>query len=206
MPSLVLLIWLTLQWVGLALAAARVPLAAEYPQPAEFHAVQMLLVIQFTTSAILSPILCKGWKISLGAVASGWVMLLAAAFLAGWASWTILPAGALIGLWLAGLWLWMGAAPPARWKGIVASAASCYAAGGVLLWYLRLDLNPGATPGTTVAFGPLALALASPQIPAPSAWWGVAIVGLGGLLARLLLWWRMGPHPLNTDPVMPPRA
>ena len=204
--SLVLLIWLTLQWVGLALAAGRVPLAAEYPQPGEFRAVGMLLAIQFTTSSILAPVLCNGWKISLAATVSAWVMLLAAACLAGWMPAGVLPVGALVSLWIAALWLWLGAAPTLRWQSLVASVASTFAAGGVLLWYLRLDLNPAASPEATAAFGPVTLALALPHTPSGSAWWCIAIACLGGIAVRLLLRLGRRPRPLASHSSAGPRA
>src|SRR5437763_7314657 len=54
-----LLVWLIVQLLALALAAARVPLSAHFVQPGEALAIEEMLVAQFAASAMLFPFLLR---------------------------------------------------------------------------------------------------------------------------------------------------
>lgn len=160
------------------------PLAAQYPQPAEFHAVRLVLAVQFVGSAILFPVLCRGWAMTAATIASGFVLLLVGAALAGWALWSVTAAMGLIGLWILALWLWDSALPTARAQALVAACAATFVAGGAVLWYFQIEANGGAGLPLSLANGPLELVLSNPQSPPPAAWWCVGIVLAAGAVAR----------------------
>ena len=188
-----LLIWLLLQWGALALAALRVPLAAQYPQPAELHAVALLLAVQLAGSAVLFPMLCRGWDMTTATIACGCVMLLVAAALAGWAlSWALAAMG-IFALWVLGLWLWHDAFGARRARAVIAACAATYVIGGALLWYFRLEASGGVEPPVSLANGLLQLVVSDPQSPPSAAWWSAGIVAGSGLLVRAIslgLTWR----------------
>lgn len=177
-------VWLAVQWVGLALAAMRVPLAAEYPQPAEFQAVHVLLTIQLGASALLSPGLCRNWRATLAGIVSGGVLLLFAGCLAGWTVNRVLPVTAWVSLWIVALYLWQSAMPTLRFQACVGGLAAAYAIGGAFLWYLRLELNGDAPTASGASYGPLAALFSLTDAPERVAW--VCIVGpvLAGMVAR----------------------
>lgn len=176
--------WLVLQWTGLALAALRVRLAAEYPEPAEFQAVRIMLAIQFGASAVLSPGLCRNWRITLVSLASGSVLLLLAGCVAGRTASQLLPAMALVSGWIVTLYLWRGAVPTPRGQAVFAALATTYGIGGALLCYFRLELNPDPASSIHCLFGPVAAAFDSPEAPSRLAWNCIAAGLAAGLIGR----------------------
>ena len=180
-----LLIWLLLQWGALALAALRVPLAAEYPQPAEAYAVALLLAVQFPGSALLFPMLYPRWEMTLATIASACVLLAVAAALAGWALGSVIPAMGLLAIWMTALYLWRGAFA-SRGQSAIAGCATAYVLGGALLWYFNLEANAGGDVAAPISNGPLPLILPNPQSPPAAAWWCVLVLLAGGITVRLL--------------------
>lgn len=171
-----------LQWIALALAALRVPLAAGYPQPAEFQAVRLLLATQFAAAAMLFPLLCRNWQTTLTAIASGCVMLLAGGFLADWQPSWAAPACGLLALWLLALAVWRAALPSPYLQAIAAAVLTLWSVGGALLWYFQLELNPDGAPAGRLSQGPLIGALIDPRSPGGSAWACVAVLLAAGAL------------------------
>lgn len=181
-----LLIWLLVQWAALALAALRVPLAAQYTQPAELYAVGLLLAAQLASSAILAPMLCRGWHMTGSALACGCVMLLIAAAVAGWElSWAFAVMG-ILATWLVALWLWNGTAKVPRTRAIIGACAATYVIGSALLWYFRLEATGGIGLPASLASGPVQLVLSDPRSPPSAAWWCVGIALATGFAARAL--------------------
>lgn len=178
--------WLFAQLAGLALGAAGVPLAAEYPHPVELQTVRVVIAIQFAFASMLYPVLCGNWAMTLSACCFGWVMLMFAAALAAWPLGQMLPAGTLITLWLVGLAGWRAALPQPGYQLIASALATTYLLGGMLVWYVQLDFNSAQFPSSAIAYGPLLIALVEPRHPFPEAWWMVESVGgIGSLLATV---------------------
>ena len=153
-----LLPWLVAQLAAIGIAALRVPLAAAYPQPAEFQSIRVLLAVQIVGSAALLPILCQSWQTALAAATSGWVMLVLATALAAGPLSHILPPGAYLTLWLAALLAWSLTVRFPTGQLTLSAIATCLSLGGVLLWYFRLDFA-GTDASSPVAFGPLTAAM-----------------------------------------------
>lgn len=182
---IVLAIWLSVQLGALALAAWRVPLAAQYPQPGEFQAVRVLLAVQFLASALLCPTLLRGWRMALVTIASASVFVWLAGALSAWSITEPLLPTSYLTLWLAGLFVWMMAVG-ARVSHVVAAVVSAYAAGGPLLWYLGQDVGNRAETLPHFAYGPLLPVLISPHRPTSAAWWCLSIMFLAGFLASIV--------------------
>jgi hypothetical protein len=167
---------------ALALAAFRVPLAAQYPQPGEFQAVRLVLAAQFSALAILFPWLFRTWSSALAVLAAAWVMLWCAAALSAWSLVEILPAGAFLTAWV-GVLAVFGRLRAAKWRLIVTALTAAYVIGGPLLWYLRAEFASVPLRDPTPAFGPLLIALTTPHHFPPSAWLEAAGAGTIALFA-----------------------
>jgi hypothetical protein len=161
-----------IQLAALALAAFRVPLAAQYPQPAEFQAVRVMLAAQFSALAILFPWLIRTWASAVAVIASAWAMLIAAAALSAWESREVLLIGTFLSCWIAVF------AIISRLRlrpMLVIAIVSAYVIGGPLLWYVQLDLGFSTHLDSTMAFGPLLAALSTPRHLPPSIWIQTAV-------------------------------
>ena len=181
-----LLVWLLLQLLALVLAAARVSLAAAYPQPAEFQAVRLMLVAQFGGSSLLFPLLLKTWRTSIAAACTAGVMLCLAAALAAWPLAKIAPPVGLVVLWIL-LLATARALLPARGSLLALAAVATYVIGGPLVWYLRADFGSGTLVERSWTCGPLCGVLIAPaSIPIPIGWGivGIELVLLFTLLAN----------------------
>jgi hypothetical protein len=180
-------IWLALQLVALALAAWRVPLAAQYPQPGEFLAVRVMLAAQFTGLALLFPWLLADLRTFLVAVSAGWVMLLSAAALAAWPLTETVPPGAFFTLWILVL-ATARAATPSKTHMALSAVACIYIVGGPLVAYFHQEFANSMVAHTELAFGPLFGAISTPRHLPPLAWAqaaGFEIIALLLLAARL---------------------
>ena len=164
-----LLVWSTLQLGAIALSAWRVPLAAQFPQPPEFQAIRVLIVVQFIAAALLSPVLLADWQMGLAALCSGGTLLLVASVLAGWSLGDPLPLVGYLVAWLICLFAWMKALGGAKWRMTAAGIAAAFSAGGPVLWYLGEDLGL-ATASVPAAYGPLWPALLDPRFPWRGGW------------------------------------
>lgn len=182
-PVAPLLIWLAIELAALALAAFRVPLAAVYPQPAEFQAVRNMLAFQFVFATLLFPWLLRSWRIAIPAIFAGCIFLLFAAALSAWELRDVMPAIVLLSLWLVFLTAVNCICPLPRWRMVLCAIASVYVIGGPLLWYLQLDFGSGPIAATGWAYGPLLPALISPEHPMAQTKWGlVGICAVFGLI------------------------
>jgi hypothetical protein len=182
-----LLLWLVVQFAALALAAARVPLFAQYPQPGEFHAITILSCVQWPATVLLFPVLWKTWRGALWVAGSGVVMLLFAAALAGKPAASVLPSAGCFTLFVFALLAWGTIARTTRSKMHSSAIFAALTVGGPLLAYLREDLGAaGPGGGAKWKWGPFWLLLQNPENPAKECWISLIFVLALGCLIRLL--------------------
>lgn len=180
-----LFLWLLVQLAGLALAVARVPLAAHFPEPVERLAVGEVLVAQVLGLAMLFPILLRDWLASLAVAASMWPMLLVANLLSDAPLDRVLLAGGYVSLWLAALNVWRTALKSAWSQMIGVSIFGLFAAGGPVLWYLGLEFGSGTSliaPDRLALFIPTLICpflLREGNVPALSWLFPACVFGLG---------------------------
>ena len=191
--------WLILQLGAIALAAFRVPLAAQYPQPGELQSVRVMLAAQFAGVALLFPWLLRNRAMVLTTLAAAWLMLMAAAALAAWPLWAIAPTGAFLTFWIV-LLATVRQAVPARFQMFASATASLYIAGGALLGYLNREFGTTSTIGSPpIALGPLITAISTPRHLPPLGWVQAAALEL---IAVSLLF--VTSKPRNSTPLAPP--
>jgi hypothetical protein len=194
-PFIPLLVWLLVQLAALILAALRVPLAAQYPQPAEFQAVRVMLGFQFIWATILLGSLLANWRMAVIAICSAWMFLLLAAVLAGWSLIEVVPSAGFLSLWMVVLATIAYAARSMRWRMIFSAVASTYVLGGALLIYLQSDFGSTSPQATNLIYGPLYIALSNPRHVAATHWWGIV-----GMEAFALLVFAAATHTFRPSP------
>jgi len=181
------------------LAAGRVPLYAEYPQPGEFHAVIILSCVQWLAIALLFPVLWSNWRGSAGVATSGVVMLL----LAGELSASDLREASFIAtyfaLFVATVFAWGEVARTVRAKMIMAGALAVVNLGGLLLAYLREDFGGGLSGGGKWKYGALWPVLQNPQNPAGFCWIPISFMLALACLIHVIRW-RRNSHPAGIAP------
>lgn len=199
LPTAPLAVWLAIQLAALALAAARVPLAARYPDTGERLALDVVLVAQIAASSLLFPWILRDWTTATLSIALCWPVLALAVWLSGLPPARLPGAAGYATLWLLSLSAWRAALRSHKSQMIAAAVASAWAVGGPLLWYLRVEFTGSASdwaPPTTW-FGPVAGALhqARPAEPgdfSAAGFWlvpagvlaaGVTVVGIARLRA-----------------------
>jgi hypothetical protein len=159
------------------LAAFRVPLAAQYPQPAESHAVRLMLAAQFAALAVLYPWLMRTWAAAAAVLAAAWVMLSMAALLSAWALADSLLLSIFLTVWIADFAL-LSRIRSFRWQMVVVAIACAHVIGGPLLWYFQLEFASPSPGGPGIAFGPMLVALSTPRHLPPPAWIEAIAVGI----------------------------
>lgn len=146
-PSIVLPLttWVIVQLLALGLSAAQVPLSAHFVRPPERAALEVMLCVQFATAALLFPSLLRSLGSSICVTALAWVYLLLAGFLATVPMTTQAWTGLHLTAWLAALAAWSSilSATPAR--SIGAAVAGFGILGTVVLLYVRMEYQPGAS-------------------------------------------------------------
>jgi hypothetical protein len=175
---------LLLQLAAIALAAWRVPLAAQFPQPAEFEAVRILITAQFVGAALLCPVLFRSWQMALASVCSAVVFMLLAPVLAGWPLQAALPTIGYLTSWLACLVIWT-IRSGGKWRLAVGAVSATYAAGGPLIWYLEMDFGRTSVADSSFAYGPLLATLLHPQSPWTN-WWLMPVVFWSGFVVAII--------------------
>jgi len=140
-----LLIWLMVQLLALLLAAARVPLSANFVQPGEALAVHEMLVAQFAAAAMLFPILLRDARHCLAMMLTAAPMLQLAAVLAPTPTGRVIGAWTSVALWLAALCAWRAALAP-RFHLVAVACANLITVGGLILWYLAREFAGGESP------------------------------------------------------------
>jgi hypothetical protein len=186
-----LLVWLLVQLAALSIAAARVPLAAQYPAAGERLAVYLVLAAQVVAAAALMPWLLTGWRAAAVVAVSAWPFLALACFLSAVPTGDAVALAGYLSGWILCLVVWGTAARSRRVMMCISAVASTLAAGGPLLAYLRAEFTPLDASAWAVnwQYGPLAgaFALAAGRPAAESGWPGLLALSAAGVG---LLWLR----------------
>jgi hypothetical protein len=180
-PAVAMALWLAVQIGALALSAFRIPLAIGLPPAAEQSALAVMLVIQVSAAALLSPLLLATRRQTFIAIAVLWPMGELASFLAD----APLPRAALgeayVSAWLLTLSLWVWTINQTKSAALLPAVAAMLSIGGPILWYLRAEfvtqsdqLNWPCDAILGPAMGALSQVL--PDRAAWSAWWIPAIL------------------------------
>lgn len=184
-----LITWLALQAAALALAAARVPLSAHYPQAGERLAIDLVLAAQIGGSAALFPMLMRNRRSAVVTVCSAWPFVAFAAALSALPVGRALAIAGYVTAWLVVLALWNAGLGPAKWRLVASAIAVLSTIGGALLWYLRVEFaGPGAaSPPIDGRYGPLVAAIRLATAPPldVSTWVPVAIAAFLGGFANI---------------------
>ena len=188
--SLGLLLWVAVQLGGLGLAAGRVPLYAEYPQPGELHAIVILTAVQWLAVGLIFPVLWSNWRGVVWVIGSGVVMLFFAGALSAASIGDIFVVASYFSLFVACIFVWSEVVGGLRSKMILVAVVGCVNQGGVLLAYLRQDLGGGVGGGGKWKYGALWPVLKDPQNPAEFGWILLIFVLAVGCLIRLMQWRR----------------
>ena len=207
--------WVLVQLAALALAALRVPVAAQYPRPEESLAPHVLLATQVIASALLFPFLLRDWLTSIAILAAAWPFAAVAASLSSVPVQRISTAEAYVMTWIVGLALWGVRLRETRAISYAVAVASLLAIGGLALGYLGLEFgSSAATVGESGArlnvFWP-ALGAVDQLNPAGPRWVGwvtpTALVATGVLLrvgGRIFLRDRLSTAPAPDDSTQRP--
>jgi hypothetical protein len=140
-----ILIWIVLQLLALALAAARVPLWAHHPLPRESLATAEVAAVQIISCALLFSLLLPNFFTSCAIIALAIPFIQLAGMLADDPVTNLLLASALVALWLAGLALLSAALRSPRAQALGVAIVSMLCLGTPLLSYLHSEATPGAT-------------------------------------------------------------
>jgi len=176
--------WAILQVVAIGLAAARVPLAAQYPVIGEFHASQVLLAVQLPLAAMLMPVLLTNWRSTLAASLLAGLLQSIASLLTDVPPAQTIPCVIYIVLWVAAMGVMCGAMRDSGALLSTGGGMSALVAGGPLLIYLGADLSSRAT--VRDIGGPVLPMLQNwPSVPL-SAWIWLAVVMCSGIGIRLV--------------------
>ena len=173
-----LAVWAALQLVAIGLAAARIPLAAQYPVIGEFHASQLLLAVQLPLSAMLMPALLSNWNATLAAAILGGALQGVASLLTDVRPNHALPLMLYLIAWIAAMGCLRWALEGSKERlATGAGVAAGLIAGAPLLVYLAADLSSRAIDEKFG--GPVLILLRNwPSVPL-SAWvWFMALIGV----------------------------
>ena len=177
-----LALWVALQLAAVGVAVLRVPLAAQYPEPAEGMAAYLVTGVQVVGAALLFPFLLRDGRNAAVIVASAWPFLLAAGYLAGRSPAELARPAVYITVWLAALAAWAPALKTRRARAAGVAVAGLLALGGAALRYLRLEFAAGHAGATLTpeSASPLLSTWANLEGSSTPAGW-IVVLGVGGL-------------------------
>jgi hypothetical protein len=185
-PVAPLITWLVLQGAALALAGARVPLSAHYPQAGERLAIDLVLAAQIGGAAALFPMLMRDRRTAAVTFSATWPFIAFAALLSALPAGRSMLVAAYVTAWLVVLGLWNAGLNSSKWRGIASAVALLMTIGGALLWYLRVEFaGPGGgIPPADGRYGPLvaAIGIAGMEPQHVSTWLCLVLAGLLGVL------------------------
>lgn len=190
-----LLVWLAVQMAAMALAAWRVPLWAKHPPTSDPLAVHVLLSVQIIASALLFPLLLRGFGRALAAIAVTWPMLLGAGAIAAVEPSGLLRAAAFLTVWMAVLAEWARVLTDRRHRLIGVALAGGLTVGEVVLRYLQAEFGSTdelAMAGTPIWTGFLGAAMTPVSGGSISSFSWYLLLTLGGVavVISLLRWFR----------------
>src|SRR4051812_545277 len=148
-----LLLWLLIQLFALIVATARVPLAAGYPQPAEFLAPHVMVVVQTIAAALLFPYLLSGWSVAIVVIATTWPFVILSGLLSPVPGEGLVSTAGFVSGWLLTL-ASLNRALPHRARPFGVAAAPLLAAGGVVGFYPDQDFGTGSTADLWTSISP----------------------------------------------------
>ena len=184
-----LVVWLAAQLLILIIAAARVPLAARYPEPAEQLAPQLLLCGQVIAASLLFPWLLRDIRTTAQVLVTALPFQLGAAFLSGISVREIAPSIGYVDGFLVALAIWSPLLRQSLAQSIGVVLASCLTLGGGMLRYLRVEYSGGrgeAVPHAWETVTPLPSTLHALTGQAPVGGWVLmAVLAVAGIAIRL---------------------
>ena len=183
-------LWLVVQLSVVLMAVLRVPLAAQYPEPAERLAAHLLFGAQVVGAGLLFPYLLRDARCAVQVVASAWPFQLAAGYLAGMAPAALAWPASLVTAWLITLALYAALLRSPRSRALGVAAAALLTLGGGTLRYLRLEFaSAGVDAAPAGGFenaSPLLSTLAALDgLGTRPAWVLIATLASAALLALL---------------------
>jgi hypothetical protein len=191
-----LALWLASQLAVVALAAARVPLAAQYVHPAERLAPHLLLATQVVAAALLFPFLMRDVRTAVQIAAAAIPFQLGSAHLAGLGAMDVFRCCGFVEMWLLTLAVWATLLRTAASQMLVVAVAGCLTLGLGAVRYLRIEFGSGATGGLLESASPLLSTLAAVEgLPTNWGW-----ITLGGLLLAGVAWSRTTNTRSNAAP------
>jgi len=188
-----LLLWLGIQLGVLALSAARVPLAAQYAEPAEWLAPHLLLSAQVIASGLLFPFILRNLRTSVQILATAIPFQLAAAYLAGLGAADVLQAAGFVQAWLVTLAIGVACLRSLSQQMLAVCAMSCLTLGGATLRYLNAEFGKGLIEPSLSSASPLLTTLAAVEgTPTFHGWMTVACLAVTGIATLAVRYWRWG--------------
>jgi hypothetical protein len=184
-----LIVWLGTQLAVLTIAAARLPLAARYPQPAEQLTPNLLLSAQLIMASLLFPWMLRGARCIAQILAAALPFQLASAYLAGTSAREVAGAVAYVDSFVIVLGLWSPVLRSSLTQSLGIALASCVTLGGGMLRYLRVEYSGGSSasvPHTweTVTPLPSTLQALAGQTPA-GGWVVIGVLAIAAITIRL---------------------
>ena len=165
-----LVLWLGVQFAVFALAAARIPLAAQYVEPAEHLALHLLLGVQVVVASLLFPFLFRDVRSAIQIVATAIPFQLAAAYLAGLGMTDAMEPAGFVDLWLLTLAVWATVLRPIRAQMLGVAVASLLTLGFATLRYLRLEFTSNPLAGATFETASPLLTIFAAVVGSPTLW------------------------------------
>lgn len=152
-----LLVWLLLQLLTILIPITQLPLSDKFPSPAERLAIDEMVIVQISLSALLFPMLVTSLSASLIIIASSWPFVLLAGVLSATPQVRTLAAGVYLTIWLLALACWSFVLTNRRARLIGSAAAGAISIGLAFLWYLQVEFStqPNFVPARFSIGGPI---------------------------------------------------
>jgi len=186
-----LILWISAQLITLTIASRGVPLWARHPAPRESTAAAELIAVQIALAAMVFPFLLPNRSTTIAVVFLALPFGQLVGMLSSISESQILCGWIYLTIWLVGLSCCsqlIGSDPRAKLWAIC--AASLFALGGVIAWYLHLEAMEGSGgSGNPGVYGPILGAIGEVTAADDQRFkWGEvgipAIIGFVGLLTR----------------------
>ena len=175
-----LFLWAALQVLAIALAACRVPLAAQFPTVTEFHAGQILIALQLPLAAMLMPALLSNLQSTVAAASLGGLLQFTAGLLTRSTPMQCAIVCSYLVIWVGALHVaYVASGKSLVWAGLISTAVG----GAPILVYLGADISQRA--GKEFLCGPVISIVQSWPRVRVDAWAFVAAMLLIAIVFRL---------------------
>lgn len=179
-----MLLWLTIQLVALAIGAAGLQLSNRRQTPPEFLAIDVLLVTQIATAALLWPMLMADWRSAVAVILSSLPFMQAAGFVSATPTSDFWPAATLTILWLTTLAVLPKPKSSPTFMSALRMAVALWSIGGALATYLHAEFS---ADDSTNLIGPISQVLGRLHGQTNSMHWiAVAIVLFVAIIIRVI--------------------